>query len=252
MNDRRSIESWRIVSVWPSPPKITSWWATRPGRRTEWIGSWTLPPGLADQLRGPLRRPRRRVELAVVVKLDDLASGMWRAASAAICIISTAPIAKFGATKHVRPAARRLARPARAARRGRTRWCRPRRGRRRRGRRATLSSAVVRGREVDHDVGAVEDLAERRVERRIGTAGELQVLGALTASQTVSPIRPAAPRHDDPDHARRAAPAHAGRPDASADGAAAVAEAVLVGPDAGGGELAGRRARRRARRPRRR
>ncbi len=39
MNEWRSIESWRIVSVWPSPPRITSWWATSPGRRTEWIGS---------------------------------------------------------------------------------------------------------------------------------------------------------------------------------------------------------------------
>src|SRR5205823_5294411 len=38
MNERRSIESWRMVRVWPSLPKITSWWATRPGRRTEWIG----------------------------------------------------------------------------------------------------------------------------------------------------------------------------------------------------------------------
>src|SRR5205823_11487964 len=27
MNERRSVESCRIDSVWPSPPKITSWWA---------------------------------------------------------------------------------------------------------------------------------------------------------------------------------------------------------------------------------
>ncbi len=38
MNDSRSIESWRIVNVWPRSPRITSWWATSPGRRTEWIG----------------------------------------------------------------------------------------------------------------------------------------------------------------------------------------------------------------------
>ena len=31
----RSKESWRIVSVSPCEPKTTSWWATRPGRRTE-------------------------------------------------------------------------------------------------------------------------------------------------------------------------------------------------------------------------
>ncbi len=35
MNERRSIESWRMVSVCPSPPKITSWWATSPGSRIE-------------------------------------------------------------------------------------------------------------------------------------------------------------------------------------------------------------------------
>ena len=47
MNERRSSESWRIVSVCPSPPSRTSWWATSPGRRTEWIGSWTEPPASA-------------------------------------------------------------------------------------------------------------------------------------------------------------------------------------------------------------
>ena len=44
MKDWRSIESWRIARVCPGPPKITSWWATRPGSRTEWIGRWTWPP----------------------------------------------------------------------------------------------------------------------------------------------------------------------------------------------------------------
>ena len=34
-------------------------------------------------------------------------------------------------------------------------------------------------REVDHHVGAVEHVGERRVERRIGAAGQLQVVGAL-------------------------------------------------------------------------
>ena len=34
-NDVRSIESWRIVSVWPWSPRITSWCATSPGSRTE-------------------------------------------------------------------------------------------------------------------------------------------------------------------------------------------------------------------------
>ena len=33
-NESRESESWRIVSVSPSPPKSTSWCATSPGRRT--------------------------------------------------------------------------------------------------------------------------------------------------------------------------------------------------------------------------
>ena len=35
MNAERSVVSWRIDSVWPGAPKMTSWWATNPGRRTE-------------------------------------------------------------------------------------------------------------------------------------------------------------------------------------------------------------------------
>src|SRR3954454_21338808 len=34
----RSVVTWRMVSVWATSPKITSWSATSPGRRTEWIG----------------------------------------------------------------------------------------------------------------------------------------------------------------------------------------------------------------------
>ena len=78
MKERRSIESWRIESVWPSPPKITSWWATRPGSRTEWIGWWTLPPAASISSCGALGGARGGVELAVVVQLDDLALGHVR------------------------------------------------------------------------------------------------------------------------------------------------------------------------------
>ena len=34
-NASRDVVSWRIVSVCPGPPRITSWCATRPGSRTE-------------------------------------------------------------------------------------------------------------------------------------------------------------------------------------------------------------------------
>ena len=68
----RSIESWRIDSVWPSPPKITSWWATRPGKPYRVDRLVDVAARLANQLGGALRRARGGVELAVVVQLDDL------------------------------------------------------------------------------------------------------------------------------------------------------------------------------------
>ena len=74
----RSIESWRIESVWPSPPKITSWWATRPGSRTEWIGSCTLPPASPISSAVRLAVPEGASILLVVVQLDDLALGHVR------------------------------------------------------------------------------------------------------------------------------------------------------------------------------
>ena len=55
MNDSRSIESCRMVRVWPVVPSRTSWWATRPRRRTEW--TW-MPPGPTPP-RAPAHRPVR-------------------------------------------------------------------------------------------------------------------------------------------------------------------------------------------------
>ena len=92
MNDTCERESWRIVSVWPSPPRITSWCATRPGSRTEWtrmpvdVGASALPrraprerpaartrlPRRRHPARGGHRGSRGRVRLVRVVELDDL------------------------------------------------------------------------------------------------------------------------------------------------------------------------------------
>ncbi len=45
MNEARSSESCRMVSVSPCPPNSTSWCATRPDSRTEWTRmSSTLAP----------------------------------------------------------------------------------------------------------------------------------------------------------------------------------------------------------------
>ncbi len=88
----RESESWRMVSVSPTPPRITSWCATSPGRRTEWIGT-------SPSIRPAVRRavPEGASSLPSWCSSTISARGMWRDASAAKRIISTAPTAKLGA-----------------------------------------------------------------------------------------------------------------------------------------------------------
>ena len=85
-----------------SPPKSTSWCATRPGQAHRVDRLVHVAAGRGDQLGRALGGARRGVELGVVVQLDDLALrhvlGAHRCANS---IISTAPIAKFGATKRL-------------------------------------------------------------------------------------------------------------------------------------------------------
>ena len=66
--------------------------------------------GRRDQLRGALCRPRRGVELRSWWSSTISHSGMCGAISCAASIISTAPIAKLGATKQFAPSSR-LGRP---------------------------------------------------------------------------------------------------------------------------------------------
>ena len=94
-NASREVVSWRIVRVSPGPPRMTSWCATRPGRRTEWIG--TSPPMRAAVA---LAVPDGASSFVSACSSMISASGNERAASAAKRIIRTAPSAKFGATKH--------------------------------------------------------------------------------------------------------------------------------------------------------
>ncbi len=227
MKERRSIESWRIESVWPSPPKITSWWATRPGRRTEWIGWWTLPPAASISSCGALGGAGRRVELAVVVQLDDLALG------------------------HVR--GDRLRRPPSAARRRsrswgrRSSWPRERLGGRAGGVEveaggaddgvdaglqagADVGQGGVGDGEVDDDVGVRQHLGELDAERRIGAPG------SAPGPRPPRPLR----RRSRPFARRRRRPRPGScRDQGLADRAPAAAEAVFVGADAGGGEAVG-------------
>ena len=91
-NASRELVSWRIVSVSPGPPRITSWCATRPGSRTEWMG--TSPPILAAVA---FAVPDGASSFVSAWSSTISARGSERAASSAKRIISTAPTAKFGA-----------------------------------------------------------------------------------------------------------------------------------------------------------
>ena len=93
MNDSRPLESWRIESVWPRPPKSTSWCATRPGRRTLWMvtpsNAAAREPSIGVEIRHVAREglataagdhaagrvdrgAGRRIHLLVMVQFDDL------------------------------------------------------------------------------------------------------------------------------------------------------------------------------------
>ena len=106
-----------MLRLWPVVPSSTSWWATSPRSRTEWIG---MPPGERPPRApsttsvvvgsGAQRSDAAAIRSAVSIAVPDGASTLasWcssmisavsnhGAASSAKCIISTAPIAKFGA-----------------------------------------------------------------------------------------------------------------------------------------------------------
>ena len=197
MKERRSIESWRSESVWPSPPKITSWWATRPGSRTEWIGWWTLPPAASISSSVRLAVPEGASSLRSWCSSTISHSGMCGAIVCATSISSTAPIAKLGATKQL---ALEASAAARAASRSKpvvptTAWTPASRQAR------TLAERGVGDGEVDDDVGLAEHLGQLDPERRVGPAGQLHVLGALDRLADRLAHAPGGAGDRDPDHA---------------------------------------------------
>ena len=100
-NDSRAVVSCRIVSSWPSPPKITSWCATSPGSRTEWMtGSPPIKPAVARAV------PDGASFFASLCSSMISARGKYCAACSAKRIISTAPSEKFGATNTRSPRSR--------------------------------------------------------------------------------------------------------------------------------------------------
>ena len=138
-------------------------------------------------------------------------SGMCCAASAAKRIISTAPIAKFGATRTL--AALAVA-PGILGRGAQVVEVEARGPDDRVGAGVEAGPDVRRGGlgggEVDDDVGSVEQVGERR-ERRVGPPGELEVVGTVDGLADGLPILPAAPETTTADHLARASAPTASR-----------------------------------------
>src|SRR5919107_610130 len=182
MNDVRSVESWRMVSVCPTPPRMTSWWATSPGRRTEWIGT---PPPISSAVRAavPLGASSLRSWCSSMIS----ALGRCRAASTANCIISTAPIAKFGAKNTLPPPASSLSSEG-SQPLVPTTACTPARTH------ARAFSSAVSGR-VKSTTTSTSPRMSASATPSAGSARPARTMSSApsTASQTVWPIRPAAP-----------------------------------------------------------
>ena len=193
MNDSRAIESWRTESVWPRPPKMTSWCATRPGQAHRVDRLVHVAAGLADQLGGAQRGARGRVELLVVVQLDDLALGhVLRDRAATTCIISTAPIAKLGAKK-------RFALPTPSSSRVvDARSCRSRSARRPRGTARALSSAVS-GVEKSTTTSASPQHVLRARRSSCGSARPTSAMSSAPSTAAHDRLRPSARRAGDRD-----------------------------------------------------
>ena len=121
-NASRENVSCRIVSSWPSPPNSTSWCATRPGRRTEWIaGSPPISSAVA------LAVPGRRVLLRLVVQLHDLCA--WHVLGGLLArSASSVPRRARSSARESTP--RRVPEPARRPAPGRSPSCRSHTGRR--------------------------------------------------------------------------------------------------------------------------
>src|SRR5215211_1483424 len=186
MKDSRATESWRMESVCPRPPKRTSWCATRPGRRTEWIGSCTVPPA---------SRIRSAVRLAVPEGASSFCSwwssitshsGMWAAAWRANSIISTAPIAKLGATNRLAgptPSNAEKSAPVVPI----TQWTPA-------SRQVRALSTAASGVEKSTTTSASPNTSPREVSS-CGSTRPTSAMSSVpsTASRTVRPMRPAAP-----------------------------------------------------------
>ena len=243
----RSVVTWRMVSVWATSPKITSWSATRPGQ------AHGVDRHLAVHQRGGARGgARRRVELRRVVVLDDLGAGH--------------DLRRLGGEAHHQHRAdREVGRRRRPCPGAPATACAQRRPSDQPVVPMTTCTPAVDGqlrvadrlvgeREVDEHVGVVEHVGERRAERRIGAAGQLHVVRAFDGGAGRRPHAPGGAGDGDPDHAARSSPCGsataAARQRSRRPGRARLAgardlldrgaERVLVRADAGRGQPTGR------------
>ena len=192
MKLERSIESWRIESVWPSPPKMTSWCATRPGQAHRVDRLVDVSAGLADQLGGALRRSRRRVLLLVAVQLDDLDLRHVRARSASTPPSSAPRRSRSSARRSSSPCCRRRRTCAFSSSRSNpvlpTTACTP----------ASIASKTFAGAASGVVKSTITSAPSSTSFTEVSRAGSARPTSSMssapsTASQAVSPIRPAAP-----------------------------------------------------------
>ena len=159
--------------------------------------------GLANQIRGPLRRSRRRIYLPLVVELDDLALGHVRRRRSGHLHHQDGADREVGRHEDARLPLRPLDFCAQAVdveagrAHDRVHACAKAL--------ADVSRCRLRGREVDDYVARVEQLAERGIEGRISLPRELHVVGTLDRLDDGLTHAARSAGDADPDHAAASA-----------------------------------------------
>ena len=244
MNELRSIESWRIAERLPLASEqhlLVGDQARQPNRVDRLVD---VAARLGDQLRGALRRARGRVELAVVMELDDLDLGH-------------VPRGLGGEAHHQHRADREVGRdearsPSRPPRGPAQRPSGPRRRRSPMVPTTACTPASRQARMLSSAVAGVVKSTTTSASPRRARRARCRAAGPR-ARRAPGPRRPRPPRRPPPPSGpRRRRRRRESRDEGLRDVRGSGAEAVLVGADAGGGEARpGRRARRPAPRPRR-
>ena len=198
MNDSRAIESWRIVSVWPSAAEddLLVGDEAREAHRVDRLVDVAARPRGSGRRCAP-RCPTARRACGRGAARRSRTPACARRPRCATSIISTAPIAKFGATKRLAlptPSSSEKSAPVVPITQctPASRQC------------ARCASAVSGVREVDDDVGVAEHVGERDVERGSARPTSAMSSAPSTAAQTVCAHPPRGAGDGDVDHAAAA------------------------------------------------